>query len=171
MPCTLFIAQSLDAFIAGPKGEIDFLDSVSVPGEDYGYADFLKSVDVLVMGRKTWELAKSFGPWPYAGKESWVLTRHATDLKPVADEYFSGFDAAIWRDVARTKHVWLVGGGETNRLFFENDLVDRIVLSTVPVLLGSGLPCFPPSFPLSRWRLEKSLSFPSGLVENFYAKV
>lgn len=168
---TLFIAASLDGYIAGPKGEIDFLDIVQDPSgkEDYGYAAFLKTVDVIVMGRKTWELTKTFGQWPYPGKECWVLTRQA-GLKPQADEKFAHFDAEQWRSLAKSKHVWLVGGGEANKLFFGNDLVDKIVLSIVPMLLGGGLPCFPQGFPSSAWKVETSTSFPLGLIESTYVK-
>lgn len=166
---TLFIAQSLDGYIAGPGGEIDFLDVVNDPAgkEDYGYAEFLRTVDVIVMGRKTWDLTRTFGAWPYPGKECWVLTRQE-GLKPQADEKFAPFDVGQWRAASKAGHVWLVGGGEVNRLFFEHGLVGRIVLSTVPVLLGQGLPCFPTGHPRSQWKLDKSQSYPSGLVSNTY---
>lgn len=169
---TLFIAASLDGYIAGPKGEIDFLDAVNDPTgkEDYGFKAFYDTVEVCVMGRKTWEFYKTLGEWAHKGRQTWVLTRQK-DLKPMADEKFSEFDPKQWRELARTKHVWLIGGGEINRLFLENNLVDKMVFSTVPVLLGQGLPCFPSEFPRSQWKLEKSIAFPSGLIESFYAKI
>ncbi len=169
MPTTLYIAASLDSYIAGPNGEIDFLDSVNNPEgkEDYGYHAFFASVDIIVQGRKTWDLARSFGEWPYKGKETWVLTRQH-DLKPMADERFCEFNPDQWRKLAKTDHVWLLGGGETNKLFLENDLVDTLALSTIPVILGGGLPLFPPSSPRTQWKLKNSVSFESGLVQSTY---
>lgn len=168
---SLYIAQSVDGYIAGPKGELDFLDRVADPEgkEDYGYAAFLATVEVVVMGRKTWDFVASTGTWHYPGKESWVLTRQS-GLQPLADERFTAFDPQQWRDAGRGRHVWVVGGGEVNRLFLEHKLFDRLVISTVPVLLGQGLPCFPGGFPQSAWKLASNRTYPSGLVQSNYVR-
>ena len=168
---TLYIAQSLDGYIAGPKGEVGFLDKVDDPEgkEDYGYAAFLVTVDALVMGRKTWDFVVSTGTWHYHGKESWVLTRQR-GLKPMADERFTEFDPEQWRSKGRQGHVWVVGGGEVNRLFLEHKLFDRLVISTVPVLLGDGLPCFPAGFPRSDWKLASTRTYASGLLQTVHVR-
>ena len=168
---SLYIAQSIDGYIAGPNGEIAFLDKVEDPAgkEDYGYAAFLATVDVVVMGRRTWDFVVGTGAWHYAGKESWVLTRQ-TGLKPLADERFTAFDAQQWRDKGRRQHVWVAGGGEVNRLFLQHGLFDRLVISTVPVLLGEGLPCFPAGFPASDWKLASTRTYPSGLLQTVHVR-
>jgi len=168
---TLYIAQSLDGYIAGPNGELDFLDRAEDPEgqEDYGYAAFFATVDVVVMGGKTWDFVAGTGVWHYTGKECWVLTRR-TGLKPLADERFALFDAQQWRDMGRGRHVWVAGGGEVNRLFLENNLFDRLVISTLPVLLGQGLPCFPAGFPRSDWKLASTRTFPSGLLQTVHVR-
>lgn len=168
---SLYTAQSLDGYIAGPHGELGFLDKVEDPSgqEDYGYAAFYATVEALVMGRKTWDFVVGSGTWHYAGKECWVLTRQA-GLKPMADERFTGFDPAQWRDAGRGRHVWVVGGGEVNRLFLEHRLLDRLVISTVPVLLGAGLPCFPAGFPASDWKLASTRTYPSGLLQTVHVR-
>jgi dihydrofolate reductase len=168
---SLYIAQSLDGYIAGPHGELGFLDKVEDPEhqEDYGYAAFYATVEVLVMGRKTWDFVASTGTWHYHGKESWVLTRQ-TGLQPLADERFTAFDAQQWRDAGRGRHVWVAGGGEVNRLFLEHGLFDRLVLSTLPVLLGEGLPCFPAGFPASDWKLASTRTYPSGLLQTVHVR-
>lgn len=168
---TLYIAQSLDGYIAGPNGELGFLKVADPEGqEDYGYAAFLATVEVVVMGRKTWDFVVSTGTWHYPGKESWVMTRHPQGLKPLADERFTAFDAQQWRDAGRGRHVWVVGGGEVNKLFLEHKLFDRLVLSTLPVLLGAGLPCFPAGFPASDWKLASTRTYPSGLLQTVHVR-
>ena len=84
MKITLYIAPTLDGYIAGPNGEVDWLSMVDQQGEDYGYAQFYDSVDALVMGRKTYDLAASVAEWPYPSKPSFVFTRQT--LKPNHDD-------------------------------------------------------------------------------------
>jgi dihydrofolate reductase len=168
---TLYIAQTLDGYIAGPNGELDFLEKAEDPEgkEDYVYAAFLVTVDAVVMGRKTWNFLVDAGPWPYQGKESWVLTRQR-GLKPLADERFAAFDPEQWRSKGRQGHVWVAGGGEVNRLFLAQNLFDRLVVSTVPVLLGDGVPCFPGGFPRSDWKLASTRTYPSGLLQTVHVR-
>jgi dihydrofolate reductase len=170
MKVTLYIAASLDGFIAGPEGELDWLDLVDCPGEDYGYDPFYASVDVLVMGRKTYEVPAGVAEWPYPGKPSYVLTRQ--NLKTDRD------DVTFVSDPVETlvenlrlqgfQHLWLAGGGELIRAFLAQGLIDEHIISIIPVILGAGIPLLPPPNPQQRLELVSSQHFRSGLIQLHY---
>jgi dihydrofolate reductase len=167
---TLYIAASVDGFIAGPHGEIDWLSMVECPDEDYGYYQFYDSVDALVMGRKTYEVPAGVAEWPYPGKPSYVLTRQ--DLKTDRDDvkFVSDPAATVVESLRRQgfRHVWLVGGGEVIRAFLAQGLIDEHIISFIPIILGTGIPLFPPPNPQQRLELISSRNFPSGLIQAHY---
>ena len=167
--CSVFIATSLDGFIARADGSIDWLAIVELPGEDYGYAKFFESVDALVVGRKTYETALGFDVWPYAGKRCVVMTRGQRTAKH-DEEFFSGTPETLVARLARdgVKRVY-VDGGSVIRQFLAEGLVTDLTLSIVPVLLGSGVRLFG-ELPRDTWlELVASRAFDSGLVQLAYA--
>lgn len=168
---TYYVAASLDGYIATTDGGLGWLEKIAKGGEDgdYGYTRFLSNIDVLVMGRKTYDSCLGFPEWPYPRHEVWVLTRK-NGLVPRHNERFQIFNAARWRIESDNQRVWLVGGGEVAKLFLDNNLIDKLILTTVPVLLGKGLPLFTPGFPPSEWTLQSSEHFPSGLIQATYLK-
>src|SRR5882757_8229591 len=134
--CSVFIAASLDGYIARADGGIDWLSVVERAGEDYGYTEFLGGVDTLVMGRRTYDTVLGFDEWPFAGKRCIVLT-HARPTSPRADEEFaSGAPAALLEQLGRqgVRRVY-VDGGAVIRQFLSAGLVDDLTLSVIPVLL------------------------------------
>lgn len=170
MKVTLYIAASLDGYIAGPNGEIDWLDLVDRPGEDYGYHQFYDSVDVLVMGRKTYEVPAGVAEWPYPGKPSYVLTRQ--DLKSDRDDvsFVSQPVETLVASLRRQgfQHLWLAGGGETVRAFLAQRLIDEHIFSIIPTILGAGIPLFPPPSPQQHLELISSRTFSSGVIQLHY---
>lgn len=163
---SVFIATSLDGFIAREDGSIDFLDCVNTPGEDYGFSEFFAQVDAVVLGRSTWETVQGFDSWPFAGRRVVVLTHrplparhgesaHTGSLAPLLSQ--------LHADGAR--HVYLDGGQAIRQGLAEN-LVDEMTISTIPVLLGNGRPLFAASVPASTWDLVNSHAWASGLVQN-----
>jgi dihydrofolate reductase len=166
--CSVFIASSLDGFIARPDGGLDWLDAVQSPGEDYGFGEFLASVDTLVVGRRTWEVVLGFGEWPYAGKRVVVLTGRPTEPRH-GETFLAGAPAEIVERLGREGARRLyVDGGATIARFLEAGLVDDLTVSVVPVLLGDGIRLFPGRPPETRLVLEESRTFPSGLVRLRY---
>lgn len=167
---TYYCATSLDNFIAGPNGELDWLPN-NEGGQDYGYHAFYGRQDLVVMGRRTYEICLGFGDWPYKDKESVVLTRQGS---PNPIEGFKGrfeaFDADKWKALTRDTKIYLNGGGEAAKLFLQHGLIDRLELTLIPVTLGSGIPLFAPGAPLTKWKLELSHKFDDGLVQNIYHK-
>jgi len=162
----LFIAASLDGYIAGPKGGIDWL----FHDQDYGYTDFLTSVDTVLMGRRSYEASLRLGEWPRR-LGLWVFTRnpeafdhprfHFTDAKPAQ------VVARIRK--ARGKDLWLLGGGALVGAFLDAGLVDQIVIAIHPLVLGRGIPLFPEGTRRTALRLTGSRAYESGLVMLTYA--
>lgn len=168
MRASVFIACSLDGFIARPDGGVDFLSRVERAGEDYGYAAFMASVDTIVVGRKTYDLARSFPAWPYAGKRVVVLTHRPAP--PVhGEELVSTTPAALLarlRDEGRTRAY--VDGGTTIQQFLAAGLITDLTLSLIPVMLGEGIRLFGPTGRDVPLTLTSTRHFDSGLVQLRY---
>lgn len=147
---SVFIASSLDGFIARRDGSLDWLGSPDADNkEDYGYREFIDSVDVLVMGRNTFEKALSFGEWPYLGKRVVVLTSRAIDIAADLARSVSSSSETPPRLVQRlsaegASHLY-VDGGITVQRFLAAGLIDEITVTRIPVLLGEGIPLFGPT--------------------------
>ena len=173
MKVTLYIAASVDGYIAGPGREIDWLSVVDQPGEDYGYYQFYDSIDALVMGSKTYELPDGEAEWPYPGKPSFVFSRQ--DMKTNRDDVTFVSDP-VENVVGRLRsqefqHVWLIGGGELIRSFLAQGLIDEDIILFLPIILGAGIPLFPPANPQQRLELISSRQFESGLIQAHYRSI
>jgi dihydrofolate reductase len=144
----VYIATSLDGYIARPDGAIDWLlqaQATAPAGEDFGYAAFMAGVDALVMGRRTFDTVRGFDPWPYAGKPVHVMTRQrGLALPPTLQAQVRlrhEAPAALLAVLAAegVRRVYL-DGGELIQAFLREGLVDRLTVTTVPVLIGQGRP-------------------------------
>jgi dihydrofolate reductase len=168
--CSVFIATSIDGFIARPDGTFDFLSIVERPGEDYGFADFFATIDALVIGRNTYETALGFPEWPYAGKRCLVLTHRETPSLH-GEQFFSGEPAALLDQLALSGAQRLyVDGGAVIRQFLTEGLIDDLTLSIVPFLLGKGIALFGAEVPERRLALQTCKAYESGLVQLGYAR-
>ncbi len=164
----LFIACSLDGCIARENGDVDWLFT----DQDYGYAEFLSSIDTVLMGRKTYEQVLTFGEYPYQGIEGYVFSRTRGNGRDENAAFVSGDVAGFVRDLKRRpgKAIWLVGGGELVRSFVQHDLIDEYEIFVHPVVLGSGIPLFRSPLPETRLRLERCRTFDTGLVQLTYMR-
>ena len=165
----MFVGISVDGFIARSDGSFDFLNAGG--NEPHGFEEFWASVDALVMGRKTYETALSFGTWPYGRKPVFVLSTQPLASAPrgAVVEHVSGDPRAIVAQLeARGIQHAYVDGGLTIQRFLEAGLIDRLTITRVPVLIGTGIPLFGP---LSRdLKLEHvaTRQFAGGLVQSEY---
>ena len=168
----LFIAASLDGFIAKEDGDISFLDSVANPGEDYGYNDFIQQIDTVILGRKTYDKVLSFGiPFPHADKETYIITRQQIPSKEKLHFYNGSMSALVNELKAKEgKHIFVDGGAEIVNLLLKDDLIDEMILSTIPVLLGSGIRLFSADRKELPFKLESIKSFDTGLVQAHYKR-
>jgi len=168
----LYIATSLDGYIARKNGAIDWLSIVDRAGEDYGYARFYRSVEAVVVGSKTYTLGLTFKDWPYPEKKCFVFTSRGitsdrADVEFLPTDVRAGV-AAI--EAQGFKRIWLVGGGALARAFLREALIDEFVVSIIPVLLGEGISLFPPPAPEAKLRLVGTSHYESGLVQVHYEK-
>ncbi len=169
MKASVFIATSIDGFIARQDGGLDWLPADPEP---HGYDEFIAAVDALVIGRKTFETVLSFGTWPYGTKPVVVLSTTLPEVKVpegAVCEVMAGTPHEIVTRLTERglKHLY-IDGGITVQRFLEAGLIQRMTITHIPVLLGSGIPLFGP---LSRdVRLEHvaTRSYPSGLVQSEY---
>ena len=174
----LYVASSLDGYIARSDGAVDWLDEIAQPPdgkeEDYGYAEFIAGVGTVLMGRVTYEQVLSFGvEYPYPGTAGYVFSRTRAGEKDENVEFVEGAHIAglVGRlKAASDKDIWLIGGGKLVQEFVKLDLIDRIELFILPVILGSGIPLFPPTTPQRNLTLENSRSFEGGMVQLTYRR-
>ncbi len=170
MTATVFVGTSVDGFIARANGDLDWLPAGG--GEPHGYDEFMASVDAIVIGRKTFETVLAFEAWPYGDKRVVILSSRPVDLSAVRGgivEQMSGPPDEIVSKLARSgaQHLY-VDGGITVQRFLRAGLIDRLVITRVPVLIGDGIPLFG-SLPHDvRLRHVATRSYPSGLVQTEY---
>ncbi len=168
-----YVASSLDGYIATAVGGLEWLAPFEGGEEDYGYAEFYASVDAVLLGRRTYDTAVGFGEWPYPGKPTWVFSRTmlsvaGPDLTVTGENPANVVAELSARGIRR---AWLVGGGMLASSFRSAGLITEYIVSTIPVILGDGIPLF--GAPGSRQRLRRleTVAYPSGLVQSRYAPV
>ena len=170
MTVSVFIGTSLDGFIARPNGDLDFLPEGG--GEPHGYNEFIANIDAIVLGRKSFEKVLTFEPWPYGDKRVVVLSSRPVDLTAARGgvvEQMAGAPAEIVAQLAATgaRHLY-IDGGVTIQGFLRAGLIQRLIITRVPVLIGDGIPLFGTLPQDIRLRHVATRSYPSGLVSSEY---
>lgn len=170
---SVFIATSLDGYIAKINGDIDWLTKFNPPTEqgedkDCGFSKFFSSVDVLVMGKNTYEAVSNFDTWPYQGKRVVVLSSTLTSVCEQAELFTGDITHLVEKLHADDiKHIY-IDGGVTISQFLNMGLIDQMIISLIPVVLGSGIPLFN-KINNDKWcRLISSKPFSNGLVQLQY---
>jgi dihydrofolate reductase/ribosomal protein S18 acetylase RimI-like enzyme len=164
---SIYIAVSIDGYIARRDGGLDWLDRVGGFDEDYGFQKLMESIDAVVLGRKTYEIASTV-PDPYPGKKVIVLSKTLDSVKTGMELYKGDLnELSIKLQKEGVKHIW-VDGGSTISQFLSLQLVDEMTLSVIPVILGSGIPLFHVLSKEIPCRLISSQSYRSGLVQLHY---
>ena len=166
---SVFVGTSVDGFMARADGALDFLPPGG--GEPHGYDEFIASVDALVIGRNTYEIVLAFDEWPYGDKAVFVLSS-----KPLRDapagavvERLSGEAGDIVSQLAARGYEHLyIDGGITIQQFLRAGLIQRLIVTRVPVLIGTGVPLFGPLDRDIRLTHVATCHYPSGLVQSEY---
>jgi dihydrofolate reductase len=168
----LYIATSLDGYIAQPNDDLGFLSIVEQEGQDYGYADFVKTVDTAIVGRKTYDKVISMGvDFPHADKDTYIITRtprpnignvkfYTGDLKTLVDELKS----------KNGKNIFCDGGAETVNELLKSDLIDEFIISVIPILVGNGTKLFKDGRPEQKLEFVSVKSFEKGLTQLHYKR-
>lgn len=170
MTASVFVGASVDGFIARADGGLDWLPAGG--GEPHGYDEFMASVDAIVIGRNTFEIVLGFDPWPYGDKRVVVLSSRPLDLSAVRGgrvEQRAGDPATIIADLAADGAANLyIDGGITIQRFLRAGVIERLIVTRVPVLIGEGIPLFGSLDRDIRLSHVATRSYPSGLVQSDY---
>lgn len=167
----LYIASSLDGFIARPDGDISWLESVEKQGQDYGYAEFMKKIDTVIWGRKTYEKIVSFGgDFIPKDKKCYVITSQQLTQNQGVSFYNGNLENLILelKNQKSEQHIFCDGGAELINNLLKSQLIDRLIVSIIPILLGNGIRLFGTENPEKKLRLLHCQSFESGLVQVEY---
>lgn len=171
-PVTLYIATSLDGFIARSDGSLDFLESVHVEGEDYGYGDFIAGIDTVVVGRKTYASVLNMGvAYPHVGKVVFVYSRRLTHTSDHTKVH-AGSPVEHVRALKSTpgRGIYCEGGADIAHQLLNAELIDHIVLSTIPVTLNNGVELFTGGKLPVGWLVNNRTTYPSGLIQTTYTR-
>jgi len=161
----LFIASSLDGFIASEDGSVDWLPTDG----DYGYKKFYDSIDTVLMGRKTYDQILGFGEYPYSGKKGYVFTKDPKIGKDSNVEFVSEvIDFTSGLVASPGEDIWIVGGAEIITILLNSDLIDEIILTIIPIVIGKGIPLFNDIKKEVKLQLVNSTDYKDGLVQLHY---
>lgn len=171
---SLFIATSLDGYIAKPNDDLSFLNIVEKEGEDYGYAKFTAGIDTIIIGRKTYDyVLKQVGPSHYDNgtRDVYVMTR---TQRPSTGRtiFYTGSLAELVQQLKAQdgKDIYCDGGAEVIHELLQHDLVDECIISVVPVLVGDGIRLFKDGRPEQQLELVSATPFDTGLIQLHYKR-
>ncbi|HLN56845.1 MAG TPA: dihydrofolate reductase family protein [Bacteroidales bacterium] len=170
----LFIAASLDGYIATQDEDLSFLSIVNLEGEDYGYEEFIRNVDTVIMGRKTYDwIMNEVKEYPHPDKDSYIITR-----TPRPDIGRIRFYSGQLKDLIHLlklddtgKNIFIDGGAEVIDVLLKENLIDEFIISIIPILLGDGIRLFKDGRPELRLSLMHSECYGTGLVQLHYKKI
>lgn len=168
----IFIASSLDGYIARLDEDLSFLSIVQKEGEDYGYSDFIKNVDTVIMGRKTYDwIMKEVHKFPHADKESYIITRTPRAAKGKIKFYSESLSELILRIKSKKgKNIFIDGGAEIIDILLKENLIDEFIVSIIPILLGDGIRLFKDGRTEQQLSLVNVKSYDTGLVQLHYKR-
>jgi dihydrofolate reductase len=166
----LYIAASLDGYIAGPADDLSFLSMVESEGEDYGYADFIKTIDTVILGRKTYDwVMNHVTEFPHHDKETYVIT-HTPKPGFGKITFYSGNLKDLLAELKRNpgQNIFIDGGAQIVNELLMYHLIDEFIISVIPVLLGKGVRLFNDGRPEQQLELVSSKQYKTGLVQLHY---
>ena len=171
----IYIATSLDGYIAGKDGDLSWLNEIPNPSNsDFGFSEFMERIDALIMGRNTFETVVGFGVWPYE-KPVFVLSNSLDKVPEGYEEKAKIIKGDLKSILAQMEELGkknlYVDGGSVIRSFLKEDLIDEMIISRVPILLGEGIPLFGDLSESMKFKLIKTESYDETLVKCHYVRV
>lgn len=165
--------MSLDGYIATKDHSLDFLSAVEQEGEDYGYSEFVSSIDTVIIGRKTYEKVIEMGyEYPHTDKNVFVITRTAKNSCGNLNFYTRDLTQLIIDLKKQTgKNIYCDGGSEIANLLMKNDLIDTYIISVIPTLLGDGIQLFKEGRPNQQLKLVSIKQFEKGVSQLHYERI
>ncbi len=171
----VYIAQSIDGYIAGPNGELDWLDDIDNPeNNDFGFAKFMKQIDAIVMGKNTFEKVQSFGMWPYS-KPVYVVSSSLNRIPESLNERAYLINSTPSEIISTLNEKGFtnlyIDGGLLIQSFLASELIDKLIITTIPVLLGKGVSLFGRFDERVKLKLESSEVLVNQLVKSEYSVI
>jgi len=171
---SLFIAASLDGYIAKPNDDLSFLKLVEKEGEDYGYAAFTAGIDTIILGRKTYDwVLREIGASHYDNGERkvYVITRTEKPSTGKTIFYTGGLTELVQNlKNEKGKGIYCDGGAEIVNELLKSDLIDEFIISVIPILLGNGTRLFQDGRPEQQLELVNTKTFDTGLTQLHYRR-
>jgi dihydrofolate reductase len=171
---SLFIAMSLDGYIAKPNDDLSFLKSVEKEGEDYGYSEFTDTIDTLIVGRKTYDyVLREIGPSHYDNgqRDVYVITKTERPQTGRTTFYTGGITKLVQRlKSEKGKNIYCDGGAEVVNELLKNDLIDDFIISVIPILVGNGTRLFKDGRPEQILEFITAKTFETGLTQLHYKR-
>lgn len=167
----IYIACSVDGYIAKPNDDLSFLSVVEKEGEDYGYSEFIKTIDTIILGKNTYNWVTKNVPGHYGQKRTIVITHEEKQAEGNVS-FYSGSLADLVQQLKQEpgKNIFCDGGANIIQQLMQEDLIDEYTISLIPVLLGEGVRLFADGRPEQSVQLESVKSFETGLVQLFYKR-
>lgn len=169
----IYISTSLDGYIAKPNDDLRFLSVVEKEGEDYGYSAFIETVDTVIMGRKTYDwVMKHMSEFPHADKKTYIIT-HTYQPDIGSTTFYTGNLIELVKSLKSEtgKDIFCDGGAETVNSLLNEKLIDELIISVIPVLLGNGIRLFKDDRPEQNLELISVQSFETGLIQSHYKTI
>ncbi|MEJ8801033.1 dihydrofolate reductase family protein [Pontibacter sp. H249] len=170
---SLYIAMSLDGYIATPDDDLSWLSIVETKGEDYGYSEFIATVDTVILGKRTYDKVLSMGVgFPHANdKDCYIITRTPQEHIGNIKFYTGNLKELVTRLKAEEGGtIFCDGGAQVIKMLLQDNLIDEFIISIIPILLGDGIPLFHSGIPEQQVQLVNTKSFKSGLVQLHYTR-
>jgi dihydrofolate reductase len=167
----LYIAMSLDGYITKPNDDLSFLSLVEKEGEDYGYADFVSTIDTVILGRKTYDWVTKQIEFPHSDKKAYIITR--TERPSIGKtEFYTGslLDLVHKLKQEQGQNIFCDGGAEVVNELLKYNLIDEFIISIIPILVGNGTKLFKDGRPETNLNLVDSKSFETGLIQLHYKR-
>jgi dihydrofolate reductase len=169
----LYIATSIDGYIARNDGDLDWLTEFPNPDKiDYGYQKFFEPVDTIIMGGNTYRSILSMDVlWPYKDKPTYIITHNWVNsgdtIHPIKEDIIESITKLREEE---GKDIWLVGGGKLVTMLLNNEMIDEMIITTIPVILGRGIPLFPDNPKESEWKVANNICYKNGVSQITYIK-
>lgn len=169
---TLYISISLDGYIAEINGGLEWLENFPNPKEtDYGYQEFYEKVDTLIMGGKTYRhILDMCDKWPYPEKNTYIISHQPIESNKRGIHYLgeNWLEEIKFIKDQKGQDIWLVGGGEIASEMLNAGLIDTMIITEFPVLLGNGIPLYNPPFKKSHWSILRGRYYINGVTQTEY---
>ena len=171
----LYIASSIDGYIAYSDGGLDWLSEYPItPESNYGYDTFFDSIDSVIMGGRTFrDILNIDGVYPYKDKLSYIITRNKNSQTVTTNVQFLSdniIEIIASLKEQQGKDIWLVGGGEISSMLLDSNLVDEMIITYIPKILGDGIPLLPKMKVEPKWKWLNSRSYDNGVLSISYTK-